>query len=176
MGSLRDWNWEILKWSFDKCWPDFKADLANIQETRDREKTEVLRLLAKDLVNYPRAPAVSDSFISHSFIQKIADVLNERKLILDLVGKANRIRKEAGNGEVPVIRSGSLVTNDTAYAAWRSVFREAGLNSPRMLAATLMVLPIGASPLELEPELEEERKSLLSKLKTKKSSTPEATK
>ena len=159
---------EQLKKAFRTYWPKLNTRLTNI--AKRRKEIERLRDCEKELANYPRGPAIGDSFIPHSFIQEVADEFNERNLILDLVSAANRLRQAANPGDlnVTVIRHGLLVTNDTAYAAWGSVFHEARLNSPRMLAAILMVLPIGTDPLKQERDL------LLAKLKTISSRTRES--
>ena len=84
---------------------------------------------------------------------------------------ANDLRKavDPGDQSVTVIRYGLLAMNDTPYAAWRSVFQEARLNSPRMLAALLMVLPVDTEPASSAPQrttaLKYERDRLLGQLR-----------
>jgi hypothetical protein len=92
----------------------------------------------------------------------VADALHDRQVILNVVAAANNLRQAADPSDprVTVISPSYLVMNDTAYAAWRSIFNEARLNSPRMLAAILMVLPIE------DDTLNSQRYSLLTSLKT----------
>ena len=166
--TLRD---EQLTTVFEEFWwPSFQAALAAIAARSRREKERMLQC-AKDLLHYPRGPAIASSVIPDSFIHDVADAFTERTLILDLVRAANDLRKavDPGDQSVTVIRYGLLAMNDTPYAAWRSVFQEARLNSPRMLAALLMVLPVDTEPASSAPQrttaLKSERDRLLGQLR-----------
>jgi hypothetical protein len=114
------------------------------------------------LHKFPCTPLFPILKIDSRIIEAYATLISEDEALL-YIQKANQFRLEAdvGDESVTIIQEHSIlpIKSTPSLAFWRFVFKEAGLHSPRMLAALLEVLPHDMLPpsiKELQVKLVEE--------------------
>jgi hypothetical protein len=115
------------------------------------------------LQDFPRYPAVPPGTVPMSIVHAFGTVI-DATFALNVIGEANSFRKEADPQDVKagLIKTSHLAATSPTAGFWASAFNYAGLQSPRMLAAALLIVDDAQFP----DDAKRDREKLLSRLKT----------